>query len=65
MPNVSQIRISRMAMEYVPITGDAAIIKEYTLYPAWVFTIAYEYKDGKAPYTAAVGFHALTGEKLF
>lgn len=64
LPGLKQVTITKMALEYVAVTGDISASSGYTFYPAWVVNYTWEYESGKT-FSSNDGYHAVTGKKIF
>lgn len=63
MKGITQTKISRMAMEYVPVAPFCDTVQQYTLYPAWVLTVTHTYDSGRELTMTRI-FDALTGNPI-
>lgn len=64
LPGLKQVTITKMALEYVAVTGDVSASSGYTFYPAWVVNYTWEYESGET-FSSNQGYHAVTGKRIF
>jgi len=67
LPGVESVRVDEAALEYVGISGDQTASKGFTVYPAWIFRVAWQYESEHelSEVTEYHAFHAITGQQLF